>query len=346
MGYIYVIRKALDEANNSPIYKVGKTISESPNKYLNSRYDRGFKIHHLLEVNDADNCEILLLRELNMDKRFKLVQGREMFELLADATVKDIEQILAKLVDDNKNGIRYESTVNEHKKYEEILKLVPKKTKVFLKNLVNKYYDIIPSNDVMTSYYTFLKHDEFKEFKGDFYQEYAHAVIYDLLERKYLLKCDDFYNIRGIQLKDEYIKKLKINERFTESNVVELFVQEKHKLVGVNGAYSTKKSYDNYGSGAINPARIFKIAEFIINNTPFVGTTIESFEVGSYSFKHRIEEFGHKYKSSDCNYVGTGEAILACYILDVNMNGSSGDINIIADTRSTLYKENLDLVRW
>ena len=79
-GYIYVIRKALDEANNSPIYKVGKTTSKNPYQYLKSRYDNGFKIYNILYVEDADKYESLLLWELNRDKKFKLVEGREMIE--------------------------------------------------------------------------------------------------------------------------------------------------------------------------------------------------------------------------------------------------------------------------
>lgn len=79
-GYIYIIRKAADEIKNSPIYKVGKTTHENPYQYLKSRYDNGFKIYNILFINDADEYEKKLLQELNNDKQFKLVEGREMFE--------------------------------------------------------------------------------------------------------------------------------------------------------------------------------------------------------------------------------------------------------------------------
>lgn len=350
-GYIYVIRKAADELKNVHIYKVGKTTNDNPYQYLKSRYDKGFKIYNLLYVNYVNECEKELLRELNNNSLFKLVEGREMFELLNDATIYDIINILLKIVNDHtKNKICYDSKKEIDVFLAEKLHSSPKNIQDVIKKVIGKYYDLIPKYNIKFKWKHFASHDEFKDIELD--QEVVYAIIYDMVDKKIIPItchcCRDTDHINSLSLKEKYKKKLEINKRFTESNVIELFEKEKNLFIYPNGfLLEERKNIPNYYM--INTSHVFKIANFIIKKTPCVGTTVESFIYNSYVIKHIIKNFMKKYDLWDPgdHCVSNGEVILACYILGVNINcsyyGPSVSINIMVDTIHPLYENDINL---
>lgn len=98
-GYIYIIRRALQEHQNQPIYKIGKTENKNPFQYLKSRYDSGFVLYHIIKVSDASAIESRLIDLLNsFPEQFKLVDGRETFELLGNTDVYDIADIILDVI--------------------------------------------------------------------------------------------------------------------------------------------------------------------------------------------------------------------------------------------------------
>ena len=108
-GYIYIIRRALNEHKKEPIYKVGKTENPNPFQYLNSRYDKGFKLYHLTHVNDVRKIETNLLSLMKITgSQFKLHEGRETFELLGKTDIYDIIDYLLDVIGEHVNGTNVE----------------------------------------------------------------------------------------------------------------------------------------------------------------------------------------------------------------------------------------------
>ena len=354
-GFIYIIRRALQEYKHDPIYKIGRTTQNNPFNYLKSRYESGFGLYAIIRTEDVSEIEAKLINTLiSKPDKFELYEGRETFKLINGANVNDITILITGIIAENNKEVyldeeselsddeKAEPPISEEEKNDRYIRLeeqIPDNKKQLICEVINKYYDLIPDMKIKFLYSEFEKHKELSEifdYRGE--QETIDAIIYKLMNYKFDPNwCDGCSSARHqgcLSLKKKYTKKLVFNREYNRENVISKFIE----LYG-----------DHKLPGNIDPDRCIKLAEFIEANgtcmhskvpvfrhfTPYIQYYVRNCAIESHLYGE--DPRVHRYEM-----INTYEVMVAFFALDVKIKFLSNETswlqNLVVDANNPNYK--------
>ena len=328
-GYIYVIRRALQEYQNEPIYKVGKTVKLNPFEHLKPTYDPGFRVYSIISVDDINDAESKLLYALNTHAdKFELVESNT-FKLSGKYTrVSEITSHLLNILDEHAdiNIVEDEKLESDNTYLTELEAITPENVKKPIRDVIEKYYDVIPSPSVKFLYSEFIQHKELAGLKSIHNGEeiivdgnsIIDAIIYKMTNYKLNPthvkwgKSNEY--IGCLSLKKAYTQELKVDTNYTPENVMSNFTNR----------YPPRLLYEG-----VNVRRCFKLAEFIEQKMACVKTTLPNFKYFARVFRFHVSKYLSEYSwFADNNNASVEELTLAFFILGVNISAEMESNNV------------------
>lgn len=342
-GYIYIIRCALQEYENKPIYKIGKIADPTnPFDYLKSAYDLGFKLYSIIRVDNINSTETKLLEALKTRiNEFELIETN-MFKLRGlHISVNNITSILLNVIElyDKSSDLEPEPEPEPEEKTGNYLidleRKTPEDIKKPIRDVITKYYNLYADNNTKFGYEEFISHDELKNIEEIEDINYIiNSIIYKMLNyrinpNELEWSKTDLY-IGCLSLKKVYMKTLTLNPHYTKENLL-------NKFIGCYGARALSSEID------IN--RCFILAEFIEKHFPCVRTNVPGFQYYARSFRFYLSKYVKHYEIFDelfnnKNFVNSDEVTLAFFMLDVDIKICSSGIwlqNIVVDANHPKY---------